>query len=45
MRYDIWTELHLVPPSVVKNAIHAKGNAKKEEVKEKDTKIYQRYKG
>lgn len=35
MQYDVWRELHLIPPSLVKNAVGALGNAKKEVVKEK----------
>lgn len=35
MYFDVWRELHLIPPSSVKNAVGALGNAKKEVIKEK----------
>jgi len=35
MHYDIWMELHMVPPSSVKNAVKAIGNADKFVMKEK----------
>ena len=35
IEYSIWNKLHLVPPSSVKQAINAPGNATKEMMKEK----------
>lgn len=35
MRYDLWKELHLIDPPSVKNAVGAKGNAGKDEVRAK----------
>lgn len=35
MHYDIWRDLRMIPPSSVKNAIYAKGNADKNMMKEK----------
>jgi Holliday junction resolvasome RuvABC endonuclease subunit len=35
MDYDSWQQLHMVPPSSVKNAVSAPGNANKEVMKEK----------
>jgi Holliday junction resolvasome RuvABC endonuclease subunit len=37
IRYDVWKELYVIPPSVVKRAVGAPGNADKHVMKEKVT--------
>ena len=45
MRYDVWHQLYLIPPSSVKNAVGAKGAAGKDSVKEKVLELDLKYNG